>query len=100
MGYKGLYIYHIYLLYKNRVVRSSSITFNKLGTFLTTPISEEEGGGDDICWILLEELPTEDIAPEVSRSLQGESEASPSLQEGNEVSRSLQEGSEDRKSVV
>ena len=69
VGYKGLYIYRVYLPYKNRVVRLSSVTFNELGTFLTTLISEEEGGDDDICWILLEELPTEDTAPEVSRSL-------------------------------
>ena len=49
MGYKGLYIYHIYLLYKNKVICLSSVTFDELGTFLTTPISEEEGGDDDIC---------------------------------------------------
>jgi hypothetical protein len=48
VGYKGLYIYYIYLPYKNRVVQLSSITFNKLKTFLTTLISEEEGGNNNI----------------------------------------------------
>ena len=81
------YIYRVYLPYKNRVVWSSSITFNKSGTFLTTPISEEEGGDGDICWILLKELPTNDATPEVSRALQEENEASQSLQEGVEASR-------------
>ena len=66
MGYKGLYIYHIYLLYKNKVVQLSSITFYKIGTFLTTPINKEEGGDDNICWILLKELHIKDIILEVS----------------------------------
>ena len=48
VGYKGLYIYRVYLPYKNKVIYLSSITFNKLGTFLTTPISEKEGGDNDI----------------------------------------------------
>ena len=48
MGYKSLYIYYIYLPYKNKVVWLSGITFNKLETSLTTPISEEEGGDDNI----------------------------------------------------
>jgi hypothetical protein len=91
VSYEGLYIYRIYLPYKNRVVRSSSVTFDKLGTFLTTPISKEEGGDDDICWIPLEELPTEDTILEVSRSLQG-SEAARSLQEADKVSRASQSG--------
>ena len=69
MGYKGLYIYHIYLLYKNKVVWSSSVTFNKLGTFLTTPISEEEGGDDDIYWVPLKELYTKNTVLEVSWAL-------------------------------
>ena len=79
VGYKGLYIYRVYLPYKNRVVRLSSITFNELETFLTIPISKEEGGDDDIYWIPLEELPTKDTALEVSRS----------PQEGDKVSWSL-----------
>jgi len=66
VGYKGLYIYRVYLPYKNRVVWLSSVTFNKLGTFLTTLISEEEGGDNDICWVPLEELPTKDTVLEVS----------------------------------
>ena len=48
VGYKGLYIYRVYLPHKNRVVRLSSITFNKLGTFLTTLISKEESGNSNI----------------------------------------------------
>ena len=69
MGYKGLYIYHVYLPYKNKVVYSSNVTFNKLGTFLTTPISEEEGGDNNIYWVLLKELYTEDTILEVSQAL-------------------------------
>ena len=85
MGYKGLYIYHIYLLYKNKVVWLSSVTFNKTGTFLTTPISKEEGGDNNIYWVPLEELYTEDTVLEVSQALQEGSKASQSLQEGNEA---------------
>ena len=48
MSYKSLYIYRVYLLYKNRVVQLNNITFNKLETFLTTLISEEEGGDNNI----------------------------------------------------
>jgi len=99
VGYEGSHIYRVYLPHKNRVVRSSSVTFDESGTFLTTPISEEEGGDDDICWIPLEELPTEDTAPEVSRSPQEGSEVSRSLQEADKVSRSPQEGSEVSRSL-
>jgi len=97
VGYKGLHIYRVYLPHKNRVVWSSSVTFDESGTFLTTPISEEEGGDDDICWVPLEELPTKDTTPEVSRSLQEEvsqslqKEASQSLQEEDEAARASQE---------
>ena len=76
VSYKGLYIYYVYLPYKNRVVRSSSVTFDESGALPITLISEEEGGDDDIYWILLKELPTEDTALEVSRLLQEGSEAS------------------------
>ena len=92
MGYEGSHIYRVYLPHKNRVVRSSSVTFDELGTFLTTPISEEEGGDDDICWVPLEELHTEDTTPEVSRALKEGNEASRSLQEADEVSRASQSG--------
>ena len=94
MGYKGLYIYYVYLPYKNKVVQLSSITFNELGTFLTTPISEEEGSDNNICWVPLEELYTKDTVLEVSQALQEGSEASRSLQEGNKASRLLQEETE------
>ena len=69
VGYKGSHIYRVYLPHKNRVVRSSSVTFNELGTLLTTPISKKEGGDDNIYWVLLEELPTKDTALEASWSL-------------------------------
>jgi len=90
VSYKGLYIYRVYLPYKNRVVQLSSITFNKLGTFLTTPISKEEGGDNNICWILLKELPTKDTTLEVSRLPQEGSEVSRLLQKADKVSQASQ----------
>ena len=94
VSYKGLYIYRVYLPYKNRVIRLSSVTFNKLGTFFTTPISKEEGGDGDICQVLLKELPTNDTILEVSQLPQEETEAARSLQEGTEAAWLPQEADE------
>ena len=60
--------------------------------FLTTPISKEEGGNNNICQIPLEELYTKNTVLEVSQALQEENKASQAPQEADKISQALQLG--------